>query len=282
MDGARRTYVEVFDAVEAQRSRLGLGNPGASRWDASAARFTADPHREPDRNLAAILEYVRPEHTVVDVGGGAGRYGLPIALRCRGVINVEPSTGMGLAFEAAAKDAGIPNAHWVGKEWLEAGPIEGDVSLVVNVTYFVRDPVPFVQKLQEATRARVIIAISVTPPPNQSARLFELTHGEAQAPVPGYRELLPVLWEMGIVPEVRIFAEARASALGGTLRDRETALNSLTDARRSEEESRRLRTTYDAHFEELFEPYGDGFRRRVTGDTRMMLITWPAATLGGE
>lgn len=273
-EDARAAYIATFDAAEAQRRRLGLGQPDADRWGASAQRFTADPRREPDPNLRAILEYVRPEHVVLDVGGGAGRYGLPIALRCREVINVEPSRGMGQAFEDSARQAGITNVRWIGAEWLEAGPVEGDVSLVVNVTYFVRDVVPFIEKLLEASRERVIIATSITPPPNQGSRLFELVHGEPQAPVPGYRELVPVLWKLGINPDVHVLHEARASALGGVYADRDAALTTLRDPRRGKAEQARLDALFEAHFDELFEPVAGGYRRRASGHPRMVLVTW--------
>jgi hypothetical protein len=39
--------------------------------------------------------------------------------------------------------------------------------------------------------------------PNQNAALFRLVYREEQAPVPGYRELLPVLWELDIFIEER-------------------------------------------------------------------------------
>jgi hypothetical protein len=190
------------------------------------------------------------------------------------MINVEPSKGMGEAFQASAREAGITNARWLASEWLEAGEVIGDVSLVVNVTYFVRDAVPFIEKLVQASRDRVIIATSITPPPNQSTRAFELVHGEPQAAVPGYRELLLVLWEMGIVPDVRVLYEARASALADTHRDRDAALASLDDPRRTGAESSRLTALFVAHFDELFEAVAGGYRRRVSGDPRMILVTW--------
>ncbi len=38
--------------------------------------------------MEAITSYVQPEDTVIDVGGGAGRVSLPLALCCQEVINV--------------------------------------------------------------------------------------------------------------------------------------------------------------------------------------------------
>ncbi|HEX5141986.1 MAG TPA: class I SAM-dependent methyltransferase [Dehalococcoidia bacterium] len=274
-DDPVRAYAVMVDANEEQRKRLGLGENGAERWSRSAQRFTADPHRAPDPNLSAILEYVRPEHVVIDVGGGAGRYGLPLALRCRELINVEPSNGMGEAFEAAAKEAGIANARWVGADWEDATGIEGDVSLVVNVTYFVRDIVPFIEKLVSASRERVIIAMTVTPPPNQSAGVFEALNDEPLAPVPGYRELLPVLWQMGIVPDVRVLAEARPTSLGGPYASKEEAIHAAAASpSRTEAQLAAAGATLTPRFDALFEEVGGVYRVRPSGDARFILVTW--------
>jgi len=43
---------------------------------------------------SAIGAYVRPDDVMVDVGGGTGRLELPLALRCREVVIVDPSQGM--------------------------------------------------------------------------------------------------------------------------------------------------------------------------------------------
>ena len=269
-----RAYAAMVDAIEVQRARIG-GDSGPERWTRAAGRFVADPRREPDANLKVILEYIRPDDVVLDVGGGAGRFGLPIALRCREVINIEPAKGMGEAFEAGARQAGVTNARWIGASWEDAAGVSGDVSLVVNVTYFVRDIVPFLQKLIDASRERVIIAMSVTPPPNQSAGLYELQHDQPLSLVPGYRELLPVLWEMGIVPDVRVLNEARASSLGGVYATREDAVRAVTaGASGGEAEKAVAGARIDARFEELFEQVDGGFRLKPSGDARMILVTW--------
>jgi ubiquinone/menaquinone biosynthesis C-methylase UbiE len=69
----------------------------------------SDPRRALEPNLAILAAYVEPDDVIVDVGGGSGRLSLPLALRCREVVNVDPSTAMLAAFEANAGRAGISN-----------------------------------------------------------------------------------------------------------------------------------------------------------------------------
>jgi SAM-dependent methyltransferase len=164
-----------------------------------------DPHRRLDANLEIIASYVQPVDTVIDVGGGAGRISLPLALRCPQVINVDPSPGMRAEFEALVAEAGITNARFVQSDWLKAEGIQGDLSITANVTYFVRDIVPFIEKMEAASGRRVMVIVWSVPPPNQRSKLFRLVYGEDQELAPGHRELLPVLWEMGILPDMRVF-----------------------------------------------------------------------------
>ncbi len=56
--------------------------------------FRADPRRTGEPVLDALLALARPTDTWLDVGAGAGRYALPLALRVREVVAVEPSEAM--------------------------------------------------------------------------------------------------------------------------------------------------------------------------------------------
>lgn len=111
---AAETYAALVDAANAQRLRLhGEEAPGA-RWDHEVAqRFSYDPHRRLDANLDIIASYVEPQDVLIDVGGGAGRICLPMALRCREGIVVDVSPAMEEAFLARAAAAGITNARFV-------------------------------------------------------------------------------------------------------------------------------------------------------------------------
>ena len=276
------TSFETHDAMvaaasEQRRVRRGSGF-GFSQWDRAAARFRADPKRELSADAATIASYVQPGDVFMDVGGGAGRYSLPIALKCRESICVDPSPGMGREFNASAAEAGISNARFVETDWVEApNDVIGDVTLVAHVTYFVPHIRPFVEKLVAQTRRRVIIAIGSVPPPNQGADLFEMVEGVPLAPVPDQRVLLPVLWDLGILPEVRFAGSAASTGMGPrAYASREDAIAQMTRGAAGEnaELSERTRSVVESRFDELFRPAKDGGFERATASPRLLLITW--------
>ncbi len=205
---AATDYADRHDAVAAQQSRIFGPEPPGDPWGSVAGSFRMDPNRDPEPNLQIISSYLRPEDVLVDVGGGAGRMCLPMARRCREVVMVEPSPRMGAEFDASRAEAGIANARRVQADWMDAADIEGDVALSGCVTYFVRDIVPFVEKLAAAARRRVMITLWSEPPPCRGAPLFRLVHSEEQVPLPGFRQLLHVLWEMDILPDVVVLPDA--------------------------------------------------------------------------
>ena len=274
MPSAAENYAALLDAVDEQQLRL-FGPRPADIWTGqSAAQFRFDPHRELDPNLAALASHVLPGDVVVDVGGGAGRVSLPLALRCREVLTVEPSEGMAAEYEGSKREAGITNARRVPASWMDDHEIEGDVTLTCDVTYFVRDIVPFIEKMQAAARRRVMILVWSEPPPNRGADLFRRVYGEPLAPMPGHRELLPVLWDMGILPDVRVLPDPTWWE-DWRYPTREEALDSVIFGRWSREDVRdRARQLFNEQFDELFAPDGDGYRAIWRQPMRELLITW--------
>ena len=278
---AAEAYAARIDAVNAQRARLygGLEPPGM-RWGRDAAeRFSYDPHRGLDANLDTIASYIQPEDVLIDVGGGAGRICLPMALRCREGVVVDGSPAMGEVFREVAAAAGITNARFVHQEWLEADAIDGDVAFAASVTYFVQNIVGFVEKMIATARRRVMITLRSVTGPNQSDGIFRVLHGEEQEQSPGYRELLPVLWEMGILPDVRVLPVVRwGPANPGDARwprTREGAVEMAMQNRRVwAEDTDRARGRIEAHFDELFAGSPDGFRPLWHRESRELLITW--------
>ena len=271
---AAETYAARIGAVNAQRARIRGQSSTPDPWGAAATLFCFDPHRELDANLEAIASFIEPEDVLIDVGGGAGRVSLPLALRCRETINVEPSPGMKAMFETLATEAGITRASVVQANWLESEDIQGDVVFCADVTYFVSDIVPFITKLQGAAKRRVIFTAWSVPPPNRRASLFRLIYGETQEWAPGYRELLAVLWEMGVLPDVRVLPEPPWWDTEVPVTHEQAVELALQSHWLEPQDKDRVRALVETHFDSLFAWGSDGFRPLWRADARELLITW--------
>ena len=270
------SYANYIDALDEQRTRLHGASPGGESWSGpQARRFRFAPHRELDANLEIIASYVQPQDVLIDVGGGAGRVCLPLALRCREVINVEPSPGMAAEFTSSATEAGITNAQLVHSDWLHADGVGGDLAFTADVTYFVREIVAFLERLEAAARRRVVIALWSETPPNSGADRFRLVYGEEQAPLPGYRELLQVLWQLDILPDVRVLPGLPWWYVDPLQSRQEAVQLALMQGHwlgPSDEE--RARRIIDSHFGELFANDPHGYRPLWQRPIRELLITW--------
>jgi hypothetical protein len=276
---AIETHDRMVAAYSEQQARINARRPGEDVWTgALAARFRDNPHRELDPTLASICADLLPGDTLVDAGGGAGRMSLPLALRCHEVLNVDPSEGMRQEFESVRTEAGIENARFIQRDWLESAALEGDVALAGHVTYFVPDIRTFVGKLNAAARRRAFINVLSVPPPNSGADLFKLQHGEEQALVPGHAQLLPVLWEMGFLPEVRVLPPMRLGGGGrntGVFPTKEEAIASLiASPLLGPADPEKLQSLGNAHFDTLFVQRDGAWVRTPGADARPLLITW--------
>jgi SAM-dependent methyltransferase len=241
----------------------------------------ADPLRPLDPNLEVIASYIEADDVIIDVGGGGGRISLPLALRCREVLNVEPSPAMGMGFRRNAAGAGISNARIIEGEWPNVDAPAGSVALVNHVTYLTREIVPFIKKLEQAGRRRVLITVSSVPPPSSQRALYQLVHGEAEQVVPGHVELINVIWELGILPDIRVLplppvpfapAPGREAAIAGAIARFPGEQWGWWDL--GSELERRIRSILEARFDELFTEGPGGFIPRYFTPGREILITW--------
>ena len=282
---AAEHYAARVNAVLAQRARLRGTEPSGDLFgdlDPDHPLLKADPRRPLDANLTALADLIEPSDAIVDVGGGAGRMSLPLALRCRSVTNVDPSASMGAAFLANAKAAGISNVSLVKGDWLAADMPQGSVALVNHVTYLTRDIVPFIEKLERAGSRRVILTVNAPPPPSWNRVLFRLVHGEAEEVVPGHAELMSVLWEMGRLPDLTMLLPPNVRYIV-PLPSRAAALAYAVQRLANEQWAHwpvaaafeaHARATVEQHFDELYAQGPDGFTPRWIALGREVLITW--------
>ena len=184
-----------------------------SSWSAGDFRepivsdFRADPHRTDDLVLDRIRRDVGGHMTVIDVGGGAGRFALPLALHCKHVTVVEPSESMIEALREEAAAVGVENLSIVQGLWGEADVDRADLVLCAHVVYGLTEIEPFVRKLESSARGMVVILAFADSPLSQLSPLWEHVHGEKRIDMPALPELMEVLWEMGIYPDLEMLEE---------------------------------------------------------------------------
>lgn len=202
---AASRWRDMVLAEHAQSDRgRGATPPPSDFWRDRASFFRQDPRRADDPVVERLARELRPNWTLLDVGAGAGRYALPLALHCRYVTAVEPSPAMCEGFHAIAAEHAIANTTVVQATWEEAEVLPADVVLCSNVLYTVRDAQAFVRKLDNHAREKVLVILHTEAPLYFTAPLWKAVHGEERLRLPALRELLELLWELGIYADVEM------------------------------------------------------------------------------
>ena len=191
-------------AEHAQSERMRRAAPPEDHWQPYAEHFRNDPRRSDDPLLNRLIQEVTPHHTVIDVGAGAGRLALPLSLKCRHVMAVEPSPSMASLLLEQASEYETSNVSLVQAEWEDARVEPGDIVLCAHVLYTIQDIEPFVRKLDAHARERVLIVLFEAPPQSQIYPLWKRIHGEERLPLPSLPQFQEVLRELGIDAETEM------------------------------------------------------------------------------
>jgi len=202
MGPAADAWKQQVESHHEQSIRARGNRPDGDMWSALADNFRDDPRRTKDPVVNLITQWLTPRTTVIDVGGGAGRYALPFALASKHVTVIDPSPSMLKALEDSAREASIENVSRVDVSWEDAEVEPHDVAFCANVVYGVTDIEPFLRKLDGVARELVAIVVYMEAPLSTLSPLWKAVHQEERINLPALPELLPVLWEMGIYPNV--------------------------------------------------------------------------------
>ena len=266
-----RDQVQVFDREMAalRERREQDGHEQGRRGVFGYANRPMDPHRTDDAALNSLFAVLGPGKDVLDVGGGAGRFALPLATRAERVTVVDPSADSVELLKERASEAGIDNVTAINEPWEDANVPAADMVLCSLVLHHVSEPAPFVARLQEHARDRVAVLEMVQTPGVVNSPFFERVYGKALPSLPGLARLMELLWAMDIYPDVEMIAPEPA-VVGP---DRDTAMEQLRlrlSVSEGTEEDDRLCAAAD----ELLEETPDGMTVRGTAPLRQAVVTW--------
>ena len=271
MTSAAERYAATYDAAVAADRFTDHRMPG-DHWSDIAELFRLDPRRPWDRNLTTIAGYLEPFDRLLDVGGGAGRVSLALTNCVKEIVLVEPSESMREQFIAARDEAGITTARATSDWWMESEET-GDVVHISDVSYFVRDIVPFITKLHAAASRRVIISVWRPTPGDMDNELRRALFGEEPVPWPGLPELAAVLWEMGLLPEILPIPEPPwwIPELAGGLTDAEAVDFAVY---RLDQDDAATRQQVSDNLDRVFQRTAEGLKPAWFRDPRAVLLTW--------
>ncbi len=168
--------------------------------------FVADPRRTDDQTLDLLLEIARPGETWLDIGAGAGRYALSLALRVGAVVALDPSEGMLDALREGMERHAIRNVRPIHARWpldpRAGAALHADVALIAHLGYDVEEIGAFVDAMGSAA-GRLCVAVMAERVPSAPAGPFwPVVHAQERIELPGLAAFLAILRARGTAPSV--------------------------------------------------------------------------------
>src|SRR5215212_8415109 len=170
--------------------------------------FVADARRRGEEALDALLALADPAERWLDIGAGAGRYALPLALRVSEVVAVEPSASMRNALRTGASEHGVSNVRIVGAPWPAAlgqlgDPPVADVAFIAHVGYDIEEIGPFIDAMERSASRQCVAMLTDRSPASVADPFWPLVHGVERVPLPAMPELEALLRARGRTPEIK-------------------------------------------------------------------------------
>jgi SAM-dependent methyltransferase len=170
--------------------------------------FVADPRRTGEEALEALLALADPADRWLDIGAGAGRYALPLAIEVAEVIAVEPSASMRNALRTGKGEHGLANLRIVAGAWPDAlaelgEPPIADVALVAHVGYDIESIGPFIDAMERAAGRLCVAMLTDRSPASVADPFWPIVHGMERVPLPALPELAELLRARGRTTEIQ-------------------------------------------------------------------------------
>ena len=199
---------------------------GADFYAPVTGLFRVDPNRDRRTGHSTrCFGLVEPGETWIDIGAGAGRYALPVALALAPsggrVIALDASPGMldallELQTEHGVTDVEVVQTRWPPSDRAALARFAADVALIAHVGYDVESIGPFLRAM-EAVAGRLCVAVLMERQPASIAdACWPPVHGEARVALPALLDFVELLRALGRAPTVEMLTREPARSLRAT------------------------------------------------------------------
>ncbi len=176
------------------------------RWHGKAREFDQrvnERWKHEDSSRAFLRRTLQefPEASVLDIGAGSGAWVSLMAGLAGKVTALDPSASMLAALQERVQREGLENVEIVEGCWPDVRVGVHDIVFCSHAMYGAADLPAFISAMQEVTRRRVILLIRAAKQNGLMARAMEMVWGHPNDS-PNYQVAMPILWEMGIFPNV--------------------------------------------------------------------------------
>lgn len=210
-------WAERVQANAEQVDRFREVPDGSDFYAPVTGLFRADPRRTDEPVLDALLRLVEPGETWIDIGAGAGRYALPIAMALAPsggrVIALDASPGMLDALLELRSEHGITDVEVIETRWPppDGVPLErfaADVAFIAHVGYDIESIGPFVRAMESVARRLCVAVLMERQPSSIADACWPPVHGDVRVALPALPEFVELLRARGHEPAVEMLQRA--------------------------------------------------------------------------
>ena len=212
-DDSREFRTLWEQALRSGRSARLDGAEDRAFWEDYAPHYDERIGSDTERvTLDFLRSLVRTDDTLLDVGAGTGRFAIPLCDEVHSISAVDHSPHMLDILRRKIAAIDTDSITTTEGEWPHVEVKPHDVVLAAWSLYRSVDLHAALQACVAATRRSLVIIMGVGDSPPHRRHVTELFGRWGESTVPGHLYVAGVLWEMGLLAEVRILRSRRLVA----------------------------------------------------------------------